>query len=115
MRKLVVAALWMLVAAAPAAAQDEKPVDFNIGFGWTMPQGDFKDSFDSGWNGAFAATFNLSPTLGVQGEYMYARMDGPARTIIVSPSPGGIGTSQLLESNHQMHAFIGNVVFKSPR
>jgi opacity protein-like surface antigen len=113
MRKLVVAAFWILVAAVPAAAQDEKPVDINIGFGWTFPEGSFKDSFDSGWNGSFGATFNVSPILGVQGEYMYARMDGPSRTILVSPTPGGITSSQLLESNHQMHAFIGNIVYKN--
>jgi hypothetical protein len=114
MRKLMVAAFWILVAAAPAAAQDEKPVDINIGFGWLFPEGDFKDSFDTGWSGSFGATFNLSPALGVQGEYMYARMDGPSRTILVSPAPGGITSPQLLESNHQMHGFLGNVVFKSP-
>src|SRR5262245_22687412 len=112
MRKLVAAAVWILIAAAPAAAQD-KPVDINIGFGLTIPTGNFADSFDTGWNFDFGATFNVSPTLGVQAEYMYGRMDGPAKTIIVSPLPGGIGTSQLLESNHQMHAFLGNVVFKS--
>jgi len=113
MRKVLVAAFAILVAAAPAAAQD-KPVDINFGFGWTFPEGDFKNSFDSGWNGNFGATFNISPTLGVMGEYMYARMNGPAKTIIVSPTPGGVGSAQLLESNHQMHAFIGDVVFKSP-
>src|SRR5215471_18002376 len=113
MRKLLVAVFGILVAAVPAAAQD-KPVDINLGFGWTIPEGDFKNSFDSGWDFDFGATFNISPTVGVQGEYMYARMNGPSRTILVSPSPGGITSSQLLESNHQMHAFIGNVVYKAP-
>jgi hypothetical protein len=113
MRKLLGAVFGILIAAAPAAAQDEKPVDINFGFGWTIPEGDFKNSFDSGWNGQFAATFNISPQVGVMGEYMYARMDGPSRTIIVSPTPGGVGSAQLLESNHQMHAFTGNVVFKN--
>src|SRR5436190_17317312 len=112
MRKLLVAVFGILVAAAPAAAQD-KPVDVNFGFGWTIPEGDFKNSFDSGWNGQFAATFNVSHSLGVMGEYMYARMDGPSKTILVSPTPGGITSSQLLESNHQMHGFTGNVVFKN--
>ena len=112
MRTVVAAAFWILVAAAPAVAQD-KPVDFSIGFGATLPQGDFKDSFDTGWNGDFAATFNLSPSFGIQGEYMYARMNGPKRTISVSVTPGGPGTNQLLESNHQIHAFLGNAVFKS--
>ena len=115
MRKLLVAVFGILVAAVPAAAQD-KPVDVNLGFGVTLPglSGDFKNSFDAGWNFDFGATFNLSPTLGVQGEYMYARMNGPAQTIIVSPTPGGIGSSQLLESNHQVHGFIGNLVYKVP-
>jgi opacity protein-like surface antigen len=113
MRKLLIAVFGALVAAAPAAAQDEKPVDVNFGFGWAVPAGDFKNSFDTGWNGTFAATFNISPMLGVQGEYMYERMDGPSRTILVSVTPSGPGSAQLLESNHQVHAFTGNLVLKS--
>ena len=114
MWKLVVAvAFGIVLAAAPARAQDEKPVDINIGFGWLLPEGNFANSFDAGWNGTFAATFNISPTLGVQGEYMYGRMNGPERVISVSPTPGGIGSNQLLESNHQVHAFTGNIVYKS--
>jgi hypothetical protein len=108
----VAAVFGVLIATAPAMAQD-KPVDVNIGFGWTIPQGDFADSFDSGWNGTFGATFNISEALGVQGEYMYGRMNGPERVINVSPTPGGIGSNQLLESNHQVHAFTGNVVYRN--
>ena len=110
MRKLLAAVFGVLLAAAPAGAQD-KPVDVNFGFGWTFPQGDFADSFDSGWNGDFGVTFNISPTVGVQAEYMYQRMNGPERTIIVTPPGGGVPNSELLESNQQAHAFLGNVVF----
>jgi opacity protein-like surface antigen len=113
MRKLLAAAFLMFVAAAPAAAQVEKPVDVNLGFGWALPEGGLKDSFDAGWNGQIAATFNLSPKLGVQGEYMYMRMGGPDKTINVSVTPGGPGSNQLLESNHQVHALTGNLVYKS--
>jgi hypothetical protein len=109
MRKLLAAVFGVLLAAAPAGAQD-KPVDVNFGFGWTFPQGEFGDSFDSGWNGNFGATFNISPTVGVQAEYMYQRMNGPEKTIIVSATPGGIGSAQLIESNQQAHAFLGNLV-----
>ena len=42
---------------------------------------------------------------------MYQRMHGPEKTILVSPSPGGITSSQLIESNQQAHAFLGNLVF----
>ena len=110
MRKLLAAVFGILLAAAPVGAQD-KPVDINFGFGWTFPQGDFADSFDSGWNGEFAATFNVSEGLGVQAEYMYQRMNGPERTIIVTPPGGGVPNSELLESNQQAHAFLGNLVF----
>jgi opacity protein-like surface antigen len=112
MWKLLAAVLGILLAAAPAAAQD-KPVDINFGFGWTFPQGNFADSFDSGWNGEFAATFNISEGLGVQAEYMYNRMNGPEKTINVSATPGGVGSTQLLESNHQVHAFTGNLMFRN--
>jgi len=110
MRKLLAAVFGIFLAAAPAGAQD-KPVDVNFGFGWTFPQGAVADSFDSGWNGNFGVTFNISPSVGLQAEYMYQRMNGPEKTIIVSPVPGGPGSAQLLESNQQAHAFLGNVVF----
>src|SRR6188768_943838 len=55
MRKLLAAVFGILLAAAPVGAQD-KPVDVNFGFGWTFPQGEFADSFDSGWNGNFGVT-----------------------------------------------------------
>ena len=31
-----------------------------------LKQGGFKDAFNTGWNGGLGATFNLSPTFGVQ-------------------------------------------------
>ena len=56
--------------AAPAAAQDYKPVDVNFGFGWAFPTSDFKESFDAGWNGALGLTFNVNAHLGIQSEYI---------------------------------------------
>ena len=60
MLKLLTALFVTLVAAAPAAAQDYKPVSANIGFGVTFPTADFKKSFDPGWNGNFGVTFNIN-------------------------------------------------------
>jgi opacity protein-like surface antigen len=108
--------LVLLVAigtATPAMAQDDKLADVNIGFGATFPTSGFKDSFDTGWNGTIGVTFNINPHLGVQGEYTYARMNGPEKTILVSPTPGGIGSNQLIESNQQMHIGAVNLVAKS--
>ena len=80
-----------------------------------IPTSGFKDSFDVGWNGTIGATFNINEHLGVQGEYIYARMHGPEKTIFVSPVPGGASSDQLIESNHQMHIGAINLVYKNHR
>jgi len=114
MRKAVTALLGLLVASTPALAQDYKPVDVNFGFGWAFPSSDFKNSFDAGWNGSFGLTFNLTPHVGIQAEYMYSRMDGPERTISVVATPvAAAATNGLLESNHQMHVGTFNLVYKA--
>jgi opacity protein-like surface antigen len=114
MRRLLTAIFGLLVAAAPVAAQDYKPVDVNFGFGWAFPTTDFKNSFDAGWNGTFGVTFNLNPHLGIQGEYTYARMEGPDKVISVASNPiAGAVTNGLIESNHQMHVGTFNLVYKA--
>jgi len=112
MRKVLLAAVVMLVAAGPAMAQD-KPVTINLGGGWTFPVSGLNDAFDSGWNGDIGVTFNVSPVLGIQAEYGYFRMGGPDRTIQVTPPGGGLPSNQLIESNHQVHALSFNAVFNA--
>jgi hypothetical protein len=112
MRKLLVVFFALFVVAAPAGAQD-KPVSINVGGGVLFPLGGFKDAFNTGWLGGIGATFNVSPTLGVQAEYMYNWMPGPEKTITVFPTPGGgVGSNQLIESNHSMHSVTFNMMFK---
>ena len=113
MRKLLAAGFVLLIAAAPAAAQDYKPVDVNFGFGWAFPSQDFKNSFDAGWNGTFGVTFNVNERIGILGEYMYTHMNGPDKTLALSATPiGGAVTNGLLQSNHQMHVGDFDVVYK---
>jgi hypothetical protein len=113
MRKLLAAGFVLLLAAAPAAAQDYKPVDVNFGFGWAFPSTDFKNSFDAGWNGTFGVTFNVNERIGILGEYTYTHMNGPDKTIGLSPTPiGDLTTNGLLQSNHQMHIGDFDVVYK---
>ena len=112
MRKLLTACFVILFAAAPALAQD-KPVDVNFGFGATFPTGNFADNFDTGWDGTFGVTFNINENLGIQTEYIYSRMNGPEKTILVSPVPGGATSAQLIEANHQMHIGSFNLVYKN--
>jgi hypothetical protein len=111
MRNVLIAAVLVFVAAGPARAQ-EGPVGINFGAGPAFPASNFADSFDTGWNGAIGATFNVTPYIGIQAEYMYGWMGGPERTIDLFPAPvASGGTSGLLESNHQLHVGTFNLVY----
>jgi opacity protein-like surface antigen len=113
MRKLLTVMFVTLVTAVPAAAQDYKPVDFNIGFGWMLPQSDLKNDFNAGWNGSFGVTFNINEHVGVQAEYIYSHMNGPEKTILLSATPVAASlTNGLIESNHQTHIGSFNLVFR---
>jgi len=114
MRTGLAAVFGLFLAAAPAAAQDYKPFDINFGFGWTFPLTDLKNDFNAGWNGTIGGTYNLNPKVGILVDYTYHRMNGPEKTILVGSTPGGIATSsQLIESNHQVHALTFNGVYKA--
>ena len=111
MRKLSLAAVVVLVAAMPAFAQD-RPVGFNFGGGWAFPASGFGGAFNTGWNGSVGATYNITPQIGFQGEYMYDRLGGPDRNINVFATPvATASTSGLIESNHQMHSTTFNLVY----
>lgn len=113
MRKLLATFFVVLAAAAPATAQDYKPVDVNFGFGWTFPTSGFKDSFDAGWNGTFGLTFNINEHVGLQAEYVYGRMSGPERTISLTATPVAAAvTNGILESNQQLHVGSFNLVYR---
>jgi opacity protein-like surface antigen len=114
MRKVLAAgflAIMALVMTAQSAAAQDKPVSINLGGGASFPISGFKDSFNTGFNGAIGATFHFSKTLGFQGEYQYNWMPGPERTIDVSVNPGGPTAPQLIESHHKMHVGDFNLVF----
>ena len=115
MRKLLAALFGLLILAAPVGAQD-RPVGINFGAGVLLPLGGLNDAFNTGWNGGIGATFNVSPTFGLQAEYMYNWMPGPEKTITVFPTPGGGAASQqLIESNHNIHSVTFNGVYTAPR
>jgi opacity protein-like surface antigen len=110
-RIILVLALMALVAPAGAYAQD-KPVEVNFGGGVSYPTGDLADSFDAGWNGAIGLTFNFTPNVGFQTEYLYQRFGGPDRifdNLVPTPQADTI----LIESNQQVHAGTFNLVVRS--
>jgi len=59
----------VLIAAAPAAAQDEKKVQLNIGGGYTGIYGAAADHIGNGGNFTLGVIFNVNKTIGIQGEY----------------------------------------------
>jgi opacity protein-like surface antigen len=113
MRDLLATAFVLLIAGAPAYAQ-ERPVSLNFGGGWAFPVSGLKDAFNTGWNGGIGVTWNISPTIGIQAEYMYDRLGGPDRTFNFSPTPTPHDDDPLgtIESNHQMHTGTFNLVYK---
>ena len=103
--------LLALFISHPATAQ-VRPVEINLGAGATFPTSNLGDVFDTGWNGALGVTFNVSQTVGIQAEYMYHRMDGPARSFTnLRPDLGQ--EVVVIESNHQMHTGTFNLVVRS--
>jgi hypothetical protein len=113
MRTILAAGLVLLIAAAPASAQDHKPVDVYFGFGWAFPSTNVKNDFNAGWNGTIGATYNITEQIGIQGEYMYAHMNGPDKTISVFPTPvSTVSSNGLIQSNHQMHTGLFDLIYK---
>ncbi len=113
MRRVMFVCLASLAMAAPALAQD-KPVEINIGGGGIFPTGDFKNDWNAGGEFQIGATFWVTPNVGIEADYNYARMNGPEKTILVSTTPGGLQTSsQLIQSNHQLHAGVFDLVYRS--
>jgi hypothetical protein len=112
MRKLLVAVFLVAMAAAPAMAQTERPVGFNIGAGWLFPVSGLKDAFSTGGNFRIGATYHVNPKVGVLAEYGYDWMPGPERTFAISSLPiGGTVSSGILESNHHIHSGTFDMVF----
>jgi opacity protein-like surface antigen len=113
MRKLLTAFSLVVLAASPALAQD-KPVDFNFGFGWVFPVSNLKNDFDAGWTGTLGVTFNVKPNLGFMVDYSYDHMNGPDKVISVSNTPAlAVLTNGIIQSNHQMHVLDFDVVYKA--
>ncbi len=114
MRKLLTAFVATMVIAAPAAAQDHRLFNVNLGLGPSYPSGDLSNTFDSGWNGTIGGVFNLTDHFGFEADYLYLQLNGPAKTLLVASSPiaGAPTTTGSLQSRHQMHVGSFNVVYR---
>jgi len=104
-----------LVAVAPAAAQDVKPVQINLGGGYTGVFGAASDHVGSGGNFTLGVIFNTKSPISFQGEYGWTGMKQKQLSIPVSGTPGGenaVPTDFFADANMQYGDF--NVLF-SPK
>jgi opacity protein-like surface antigen len=103
--------------AIPAVAQEEKPVDFNLGGGFTAPYSDARDAFGGGAFFQIGATVNLKPTVGIQANYGYTRFGSKdiAPTGTTLPASGNIITTIPLTANHSMHDGDFSLVFSGSK
>jgi opacity protein-like surface antigen len=114
MKKLVFGAfLVTLVAAAPARAQGEGPVHFNIGGGFTMPVSDVSERFGTGGGFNIGMTLEPTPVFGIQVEYGYNNLAGQETEVPLSATPFAAAlTNGVIESHHSMHYIDFNGVVK---
>jgi opacity protein-like surface antigen len=106
MKKLLVGAfLAMLVAAAPAHAQGDRPVHVNIGGGFTIPISDVAERFSTGGGFNIGMLFEPTPIFGVQVEYSYNGLAGEDKRLPLFATPTSITATgeALIESHHAMH------------
>ncbi len=102
----------VLAAALPAAAQDERPVQFTIGGGYTGVYGAASDRVGSGGNFTIGVLFKPSSVFGIQGEYGWNGMKQKQLSLPVSAQPigeGGVPTDFFADANMQYGA--ANLVF----
>jgi opacity protein-like surface antigen len=93
-----------LLAAAPAAAQDEKPVQINVGGGFTGVYGAGADRLGNGGNFTLGVIFHTKSPISFQGEYGWNGMKQKQLSINVFPQPlqsGGTPTNLFADANMQ--------------
>jgi outer membrane protein with beta-barrel domain len=71
-RKFIYVTTCCLASLAIADAQSEPPrFSFDVGAGFNKPVGNLENRLDTGWNLNTGAGINLTPRLGVMGQFMF--------------------------------------------
>jgi opacity protein-like surface antigen len=98
----------VLIAAAPATAQDEKPVKLSIGGGFTGVYGDGADHLGNGGNFTLGVIFKVNPLVSVQGEYAWNGMKQKQLLLPVFATPvgsAGVPSDFFADANMQYFDF----------
>ena len=114
MRKFV-AILFVaaLVAAAPAGAQD-KPLDVNIGGGYTFALSDVGKYLGDGWNVNLGIAYNVSEIVSIQAEYSFNGLGQKQIDLPVSATPIAGGLNQPFYADMNMQNGTLNLIIKAP-
>jgi opacity protein-like surface antigen len=103
-RRFVIFVGAAMLAAAPAAAQDERPVQINVGGGFTGVYGAGADRVGNGGNFTLGVIFHTQSPISIQGEYGWNGMKQKQLTVDVFPQPvenGGVPTDFFADANMQ--------------
>jgi opacity protein-like surface antigen len=103
-----------LIVAAPAAAQDERPVQLNIGGGWTGVYGAAADHVGTFGNFTIGVIGKITPVVSIGAEYGWNGMKKKNIQIPVSATPTGssVPTDFFADGNMQYGDF--NVLLHPP-
>lgn len=114
-RATVAMLLGLFLAAASAGAQ-EKLVSVNLGGGYTVSAGEVRNHLGDGYNFNVGIIFNISETVGLQGEYSFNGLGQKRITLPVVATPvdnvGEVPTDFFADMNMQFFDF--NLIF-SPK
>ena len=104
----------VVVAAVPASAQDERPVQFTLGGGVTFPNSEVRDHLGDGYNINVGLTFNVNPVFAIEGLYSFNGLGQKQISLPVSVNPNdpGIPTDFFADMNMQFGTV--NLVVKKP-
>lgn len=87
LRRLGLLLAAVLIAAGPAAAQDERPVKLTLGGGFTGVYGDGADRIGNGGNFTLGVLFKVGPQADLQAEYAWNGMKQKQLSLPVSATP----------------------------
>ena len=102
-----------LFGATQVYAQDQ-PVNFSIGGGYTVPNGDVRDHLGDGYNFNIGLQVNVSPVIGIEGLYSFNGLGDKRISIPVSPTPGGGAVPTDFFASMNMQYGTGALVFQKP-